>query len=104
MSPQIQNQHAVVINNVNRDQVIYGNQYGTVVTSEDARRAVRDLRSALADTALDDATSAQARAEVAEINAAVHAPEPDKGKAAARSNGWSSCSPTPDHSPRQARP
>ncbi len=82
MSPQIQNQHAVVINNVDRDQVIYGNQYGTVVTSEDARRAVRDLRSALADTALDDATSARARAEVAEIDAAVHAPEPDKGKAA----------------------
>ena len=82
MSPQIQNQHGAIINNVDGDQVIYGDQHGTVVTSEDARRAVRDLRDALASTALDDATAAQARAQVAEIDAAVHAPEPDKRRAA----------------------
>ena len=82
MSIRIKNQHGAVINNVDGDQVIHGNQYGTVVTSEDARRAVRDLGGALADTALDEATAARARAEVAEIDAAVHAPEPDKRRAA----------------------
>ena len=81
MSPQIRNQHAGVINNVNGDQVIYGGQHGTMITSEDARRAARDLRDALAGAALDDATAAEARARVAEIDAAVHAPEPDKQRA-----------------------
>jgi hypothetical protein len=82
MSPQIYSQHAGIINNNDRDQVIYGGQYGTAGTSEDARRAVRDLRDALADAALDNATAAQARAQLAEIDAAVHAPEPDKRRAA----------------------
>jgi hypothetical protein len=83
MSIQIKNQHGGVINNVDGDQVIYGGQNGTAVTSQDARRAVRDLRDALASAALDGATSAQVRAQVAEIDAAVHAPKPDKGRAAA---------------------
>ena len=74
MSPQIRDQHAGVINNVDGDQVIYGGQHGTMVTSEDARRAVYDLRDALAGAALDDATAAEARARVAEIDAEVHAP------------------------------
>ncbi len=82
MSPQIRDQHAGVINNVDGDQVIYGGQHGTMVTSEDARRAVYDLRDALAGAALDDATAAEARARVAEIDAEVHAPEPDKERAA----------------------
>ena len=82
MSPQIGDQHAGVINNVDRDQMISGGQYGTVVTSEDARHAVRDLRDALAGTALDHGTAAEARARVAEIDAQVHAPEPDKERAA----------------------
>ena len=82
MSPQIRDQHAVVINNVDGDQVIYGGQYGTVVTSEQARRAVHDLRDALAGAVLDDATAAEARGRVAEIDAEVRAPEPDKERAA----------------------
>jgi hypothetical protein len=82
MSPQIRDQHAGVINNVDGDQVIYGGQYGTMITSEDARRAVHDLRDALAGAALDHATAAEARARVAEIEAEVHAPEPDKRRAA----------------------
>jgi hypothetical protein len=81
MSPQIRDQHAGVINNVDGDQVIYGGQHGTMVTSEDARRAVHDLRDALAGAALDDATAAEARARVAEIDAEVHAPAPDKERA-----------------------
>jgi hypothetical protein len=83
MSIKIKNQHGNVINNVDGDQVIYGGQHGTTVTSQDARRAVRDLRDALAGAALDGATAAQARAQVAEIDAVVHAPKPDKGRAAA---------------------
>ena len=82
MSIRIKNQHGVVINNVDGDQMVYGGQHATVVTSEDARRAVHDLRDALADAALDDATVAEARARLAEIDAAVHAPEPDKRRAA----------------------
>jgi hypothetical protein len=57
-------------------------QHGTVVTGEDARRAVRELRNALAGVALDETTAAEARAQVAEIDAAVHAPQPDKRRAA----------------------
>ena len=82
MSIHIKNQHGVVINNVDGDQMVYGGQHATVVTSEDARRAVHDLRNALAGAALDDATVAEARARLAEIDAAVHAPEPDKRRAA----------------------
>jgi hypothetical protein len=82
MSIHIKNQHGVVINNVDGDQMVYGGQHATVVTSEDARRAVHDLRNALAGAALDDATAAAARARLAEIDAAVHAPEPDKHRAA----------------------
>ena len=82
MSPQIRDQHATVINNVDGDQVIYGGQYGTVVTGQEARRAVHDLRDALAGAALDDAAAAEARARVAEIDAEVRAPQPDKRRAA----------------------
>jgi hypothetical protein len=82
MSIQIKNQHGGIINNVDGDQVIYDGQHGTTVTSEEARRAVRHLRDALAGADLDDATAAQVRAQVAEIDAVVHAPKPDKGRAA----------------------
>ena len=82
MSPRIKNQHAAVINNVDGDQMVYGGQQGTVITSTDARRAVHQLRDALAGAALDDATAAEARARVAEIDLAVDAPEPDKERAA----------------------
>jgi hypothetical protein len=82
MGIHIRDQHAGVINNIDGDQVIHGGQHGTVVTSQDARRAVHDLRDALAGAALDDATAAQARARVAEIDAEVHAPDPDKQRAA----------------------
>jgi len=81
MSIHIRDQHAAVINNVDGDQVIYGGQHGTV-TGEDARRAVRDLRDALAGAGLGGATAAEAFARVAEIDAEVHAPEPDKRRAA----------------------
>ena len=82
MSIRIKNQHGVIVNNVDGDQVIHGGQHAMVVTSEDARCAVRDLRDALASAALGGAAAAQARAYVAEIDAAVHAPEPDRRRAA----------------------
>jgi hypothetical protein len=82
MSIHIKNQNAGVINNVDGDQVFYSGQHGTVVIDKDARRAVRELRDALAGVALDDATAAEARSQVAEIDAAVHAPQPDKHRAA----------------------
>ena len=82
MSIHIKNQTASVINNVDGGQVVYGGQHGTVVTGEDARRAVRELRDVLAGAGLSDATAAEARAQVTEIDAAVHAPQPDKHRAA----------------------
>jgi hypothetical protein len=82
MSIRVNNQNAGVINNVDGHQVVYGGQCGTVVTGEDARRAVRELRDALAGVVLDQATAVEARAQVAEIDTAVHAPEPDKRRAA----------------------
>jgi hypothetical protein len=81
MSIHVKNQHASVINNVDGNQVIYGDQRGTVVTSEDAGRSVHDLWDALAGASLDYATAAEVRARVAEIDAAVHASEPDKERA-----------------------
>jgi hypothetical protein len=82
VSIHIKNQNAGVINNVDGGQVVYGGQHGIVVTGEDARRAVRELRGALAGAGLSDATAAEARAQVAEIDRAVHAPQPDKHQAA----------------------
>src|SRR5260370_34302459 len=82
MSLRIKNQHGVIVTNVDGDQVIRGGQHAMGVPSEDARRAVRGLRDALASAALGGATAAQARVHVAEIDAAVHAPEPDKRRAA----------------------
>jgi hypothetical protein len=81
MSIHIKNQHAGVINNIDGNQVVYGGQHGTAISSADARRAVHDLRDALGRAALDDATAAEARARVAEIDAEVHALEPDKERA-----------------------
>jgi hypothetical protein len=82
VSIHIKNQNAGVINNVDGGQVVYGGQHGTVVTCEDVRRAVRELRDALAGAGLSHATAAEARAQVAEIDAAVHTPQPDKQRAA----------------------
>ena len=82
MSIQVKNQSAGVINNVNGNQVVYGGQHGAVVTGEEARRALRELQNALAGVALDETTAGEVRAHVAEIDAAVHAPEPDKHRAA----------------------
>lgn len=82
MSIRIKNQTAGVINNVDGSQVIYGGLYGTVVTDQDAWRAVRELREALTSVALDESRTAETRAQIAEIDAAVHAPQPDKRRAA----------------------
>ena len=70
-------QNAEIINNVAHDQYIAGGQHVTVVT---ARRAVRELRDGLTTTTLDESTAAEARAQLAEIDAAMHAPEPDRSR------------------------
>ena len=82
VSIHIKNQNAGVINNVDGSQVVHGGQHGTVVTIEDARRAVRELRDALSGAGLSDATAAEACAQVAEIDTAVHTPQPNKHRAA----------------------
>ena len=82
MEIHVKNQTAGVITYVNGNQVIYGGLHGTVVTDEDARRAVRELRKALTSVALDRIRAAEALSQVAEIDAAVRTPRPDKRRAA----------------------
>jgi hypothetical protein len=82
MTFNIGTQNAGVINNVAGDQRIEGGQHGTVVTTEQAWQAVRDLRDGLAAIRLDDTTARQARTELAAADAAVHAAEPDQPRVA----------------------
>jgi hypothetical protein len=82
MNIRVGSQHGGIINNVEGSQVNYGGQYGSLVTAEEAGRAVRDLRDALAGLPLDGTTAAAARAQVAEIDAAVRGPTPDKPRTA----------------------
>ncbi len=82
MEIHVKNQTAGVITYVDGNQVIYGGLHGIVVTDEDACRAVHELREALASVALDRTGAAEARAQVAEIDAAVRTPQPDKRRAA----------------------
>jgi hypothetical protein len=82
MEIQVNNQTAGVITYVDGNQVVYGGLHGTVFTDEDARRAVHELREALPGAALDGTGAAQARAQVAEIDAAIRGPRPDRRRAA----------------------
>jgi hypothetical protein len=82
MEIHVKNQTAGVINYVEGSQVVHGGLHGIVVTDEDARQAVRELRQALSSTPLDSRRAAEARAQVAELDAVVRAPQPDKRRAA----------------------
>jgi hypothetical protein len=74
----IGNQSGGVINNVAGDQHITGGQYGTLVSTEDARRALADLRRAVDGAGLDEATATRAHAEAAEMGEALRAERPDR--------------------------
>ena len=78
MTFNIGSQSGGVINNVAGDQHITGQQYGTLVTTEDARRALGDLRHAVTTAGLGAATAADAHTHVAEMDAALQAGQPDK--------------------------
>jgi hypothetical protein len=82
MEIHVKNQTAGVITYVDGNQVVYGGLHGSVVTDEGARLAVRDLQEALSNVPLDAPRAAAARARVAELDAAVSAPRPDKHRAA----------------------
>jgi hypothetical protein len=82
MTFHIGQQNAGVINIAGRDQRIHGGQQGMVTAGESERRAVRELRAALATSNLDETNAAEARAQVAEIDAALHAPRPDRSRVA----------------------
>jgi hypothetical protein len=71
-------QTAGIINNVAGDQHITGQQNGTLATTQDARRALTDLRSAVTTARLGTDTAAGAHAHVAEMDAALQADQPDK--------------------------
>ena len=78
MTFNIGSQSGGVINNVAGDQHITGQQHGTLVTTEDARRALGDLRHAVTATGLGEAAAADAHAQVAEMDAALQAGQPDR--------------------------
>jgi hypothetical protein len=82
MEIHVKNQTAGVITYVDGNQVVYGGLHGSVVTDEDARRAVGELREALTSVTLDGSRAAEARAQVAELDGAVRAARPDKRRAA----------------------
>jgi hypothetical protein len=82
MEIHVKNQTAGVISYVDGNQMVYSVLHGSVVTDEDAWRAVGDLREALTSVPLDGPREAEARARVAELDAAVRAPRPDKARAA----------------------
>jgi hypothetical protein len=78
MTFNIGSQSGGVINNVAGDQHITGQQHGTLVTTEDARRALGELRHAVTAAGLDEATAAGAHAQVAEMDGVLSAEHPDK--------------------------
>lgn len=82
MTFNIGSQTGGVINNVGGDQHITGGQQGTVVTTEVARRAARELREAVATTRLDRSAATEVRARAEEIEAEVNAGRPDRSRVA----------------------
>lgn len=78
MTFNIGSQSGGVINNVAGDQHISGQQYGTLVTTEDARRALGDLRHAVTAAGLGEGTAADAHAHVADMDAALQDGQPDR--------------------------
>jgi hypothetical protein len=78
MTFNIGSQSGGVINNVAGDQHITGPQQGTVVTTEDAHRALGELRHAVTAAGLDRGTAAGADAQVAEMDEALRTGRPDK--------------------------
>jgi hypothetical protein len=71
-----------VINNVQGDQHITGGQQGILISTDQARQAVRELSAWLDTAGLDETTAAQARSDIAEIETAMRAPQPDRPRAA----------------------
>ena len=80
MTFNIGSQSGGVINNVAGDQHITGQQYGTLVTAEDARRALGDVRHAVTAAGLDQAAAAAAHTDVAEMDETLRAERPDKSR------------------------
>jgi hypothetical protein len=78
MTFNIGSQSGGVINNVAGDQHITGQQYGTLVTTEDARQALGELRLGVTTAGLAGHTAADAHAQVAEMDAALRPGQPDK--------------------------
>ena len=86
MTFNIGSQSGGVINNVGGDQHITGGQQGTVITTEQARQALHDLRDALSSAPMDQGTADAARAEVTEMDAAMRDASPDRSRFAAALN------------------
>lgn len=80
MNFNIGHQTGGVINNVHGDQHVAGGQYGTLVTAEDARQALHDLRQAIAASGMAEPTAAAAYAEMTEMEAELHTARPNRAR------------------------
>jgi hypothetical protein len=78
MTFNIGSQSGGVINNIARDQHITGGQHGVLVTTEDARHALAELRDAMAAAGLDEATAAAAHGQVTEMEEVLGPESPDR--------------------------
>ena len=78
MTFNIGSQSGGVVNNVAGDQHISGPQHGTLDTTEDARRALGELRRGVTTAGLGEATATDAHAHVAEMDAALQDGQPDR--------------------------
>ena len=82
MTFHIGQQNAAIINNIAGDQRVAGGQHGTVATSDDARRAICDLREALTAARIEGPTASSACEHVAGIDAALRESRPDRSRVA----------------------
>ncbi len=78
MTFNIGSQTGGVINNIQGDQHITGGQHGKLVTAEEVRQALGNLRRAVAEAGLDERTTATAHAQLTEMDAAMRAARPDR--------------------------
>jgi hypothetical protein len=78
----IRNQTGGVVNNVEGDQHIHGDQHGAAVSTDQARQAVRALHSRLAGSGLNDRLLMNAKECLDEVEKEIQRDEPDRSHVA----------------------
>lgn len=78
MTFNINNQTAGIINNVSGDQRIDGEQHGTVIGIDEARRAAGQLREVVGSLSFPAQTGDEARSRASEIESELTTDDPDR--------------------------